>query len=112
MSEIEVTNENPLSLAEVKEKLEAMKKRDKELGVKANKTKEYIETFITGKTDKILEKKKKLSELDIGRLKDRHIAKILDVMPEDLDSLKTIFTGENLTLKQDDLKKILEVLNA
>ncbi|MEK6904095.1 MAG: hypothetical protein AABW87_00715 [Nanoarchaeota archaeon] len=112
MAEIETISETPLTLAEVKEKLDAIKKRDKELGVRANKTKEYLDALIEEKPENILEKKKKIMDLSIGRLKDRHIAKIIDIMPTDLDSLKTIFAGENLTLKQEDLKKILEVLNA
>ncbi|MDO8555794.1 MAG: hypothetical protein Q7R96_01300 [Nanoarchaeota archaeon] len=110
MAETDVLSESPVALAELKEKLEAMKKRDKDLGFRANKTLEYIEQFMSKKSKDIAAKKKALMDLNIGRLRDRHIVKMLDVMPEDLDSVKAILSGENVTLKQEDLKKILEVV--
>ncbi len=112
MAEIEIVNEHPLTLHEVRELLDSMKKRDKELHFRGNKVIEYLDAFTPKKEKNISSKKKSLAELAIGRLKDRHIAKILDIMPEDLDSLKAILAGENVTLKQDDLKKILETVQA
>ncbi|HLC55402.1 MAG TPA: hypothetical protein VJJ75_02610 [Candidatus Nanoarchaeia archaeon] len=112
MAEIEIISEHPLTLQEVRERLETMKKRDKELHFRANKVIEYLDAFAGKKQKDITAKKKALIELSIGRLRDRHIAKILDIMPEDLDSLKAILAGENVTLKQDDLKKILETVQA
>ncbi|HLD12837.1 MAG TPA: hypothetical protein VJB87_04565 [Candidatus Nanoarchaeia archaeon] len=109
MADVQIINEIPVTLQEVKNYLEEMKKRSKELGFRANKTLEFVEAFLPKKKD-VLEKKKALTELSIGRLRDRHIVKILDVMPEDLDSLKAILSGENVTLKQEDLKKIVEVI--
>ena len=110
MAETEIKNESPIALAELKEKLEMIKKRDKDLGFRANKTLEYIEQFLPKKSKDVVAKKKALIDLNIGRLRDRHIVKMLDVMPEDLDSVKAVLAGENVTLKQEDLKKILEVV--
>lgn len=110
MAEIEISEENALTLAELKEKLVAIKKRDKELGFRATKSKEYLDKFAKLSLKQVNDLKKKLNELGIPRLKDRHIVKIIDIMPEDLDSLKMIFAGENVTIKQDDLKRILECL--
>ena len=109
MADVQIVNESPVTLQEVKNYLEEMKKRDKDLGFRASKTLEFVDAFLPKKKN-VLEKKKTLLELSIGRLRDRHITKVLDVMPEDLDSLKAILSGENVTLKQEDLKKILEVL--
>lgn len=109
MSEIEVINEKPLSLAELKERISEVSKKNKEMSFRATKTKEYIDLFVHGKMN-IAEISKKIAELNIGRLKDRHISKIIDVYPEDMNSLKAIFAGENLTLKTEDLKRILECL--
>lgn len=53
--------------------------------------------------------KKKLRGLDITRLNEKHIAKIIDVMPTDVESLKLIFAGET-SVKQEDLEKVLECL--
>lgn len=109
MAEFNIVEEKPLAMAEVAEKLAEVEKRDKELSFRANKTKEYLSHFVSKK--KVNDIKKKMQGLDIMRLKDRTIIKIIDLMPKDMDSLKVILTGENITLKEDDLKKILEALS-
>ena len=111
MAEIEIIEELPLSLPEVKEILENIEKRNKELSPKSKKVLDYISKVSNIKTKEFNEIKKKLHEVGIERLKERHIAKIIDIMPKDLESLKTIFVGENLSLKQEDLKKVLECLH-
>lgn len=110
MPEIQIIKEEPLTLSELKVKLEQTKKRDKELSFKAKKTMDYLNIFANTPDKKIKETKKKLQDLDISRLKERHIVKILDISPQDLDSLKIILSGENITLKQEDLQRILECL--
>jgi len=53
---------------------------------------------------------KKITALTIPRLKERHIIKVLDIMPKDLDSLRLLLSTETLTIKDEDLKKILDVI--
>lgn len=108
MGEIETIQEKALTLSELKTKLEEVKKRDKELNFRANKTLEYLNLVIEKKQKDDL--KKKIEELGIQRLKDRHVAKIADLQPKDIESIKTLFVGENLTLKQEDMQRILECL--
>ena len=110
MAEIIIKNETPLSPIELKEKLEDIKKRDKTLNPKALKTMEYLDKFAKINKKQAEEIKKKIQELDISRIKEKHVAKLIDLMPEDIDSLKIIFASENLTLKQEDLQKILEII--
>ena len=110
MANLKVINEIPINSRELKEKLDAIKKRDKELGKKAIKTVEYLNTFTTLKKKDAEELKKKIINLNIPRLKERHIIKVIDIMPTDLESLKMLFTGENITIKQEDLTKIFEVI--
>ncbi|MEK6934576.1 MAG: hypothetical protein AABW46_01730 [Nanoarchaeota archaeon] len=109
MAEIEVINERPITLVETREIIDKIEKRDKELNERSNKTLEYINKVVK-KSENIKELMEKLEKLEIARLKDRHIIKLIDVHPKDLDSLKTIISGENITLKQEDLKRILECL--
>ena len=71
--------------------------------------KEYLANF-TVKEKGIPALKKKIEELNISRLKERHIVKLIDVMPKDIDSLKMILSGESLTLKEEDYQKLLEAL--
>ena len=108
MAEIEILQETPLTMRELQEKLNEVKKRDKDLSFRSKKTSEYLAVFTEKKPKEDL--KKALIDLGIPRLKDRHIVKIADVNPKDIESLKTLIVGENLTLKQEDLKRILECL--
>lgn len=109
MTEIEIVSEKPLILPEVKEMLAEIKK-NAELGFRANKTTEYTELFVKQKPSEAADIKKKLEELNIMRLKDKVIAKIIDLAPTDAESLKMILATENITVKQEDLGKILECL--
>lgn len=108
MAEIEILQETPLTMRELAEKLDEIKKRDKEVGFRAKKTAEYLALFAEKKQKEDL--KQKILELNIPRLKERHIVKVIDVMPKEIESLKALFVGENLTLKQEDLKRIVECL--
>jgi len=107
MANLEVINENALNLHELKDKLDKIKKRDDTLNPRGIKTYEYINKF-TKKDNKKL--KEKLMQLNILRLKDKHINKIVDISPNDIEELKSILLGENLTLKQEDLTKIIETI--
>lgn len=109
MGEITVISEKPLTMAELKEKLAKIEKRDKELNFRANKTKEYLANF-TAKEKNIAALKKRLETLEIARMKERHIAKLIDLNPKDADSIKVILSGESLTLKEEDYAKIVDAL--
>jgi DNA-directed RNA polymerase subunit F len=107
MSNLEIIEEEPLTMVDVKEELIKIEKREKELTVRASKANEYLTKFV--KIDKKTsdDLKEKLHKLEILRLKDKHITKIIDVQPEDIDSLKALFAGDNLTFKQEELEKVL-----
>lgn len=110
MTNYELVNESPLSMAEVTQKLAEIEKRDKELSFRGNRTKEYLGTLATKKFKEVEDLKKKIEALNIPRLKDRHIIKMIDVAPQDMDSLKLLISGEAITVKDEDLKKVLELL--
>ena len=111
MVEIDIIEQKPVSLVDVKEMLENAKKNTKELNFRAEKVYTYLQEFVTIKEKNAYEFHKKISDLGIQRLKDKYIVKIIDVMPEDLDSLKALFAGEAISLKQDEIKQILDILN-
>lgn len=110
MAEIKIISENPISMVVLKEKINQIEKRDKDLGNRGKKVKEYLDHFVKLDKKKADEIAKKINDLNIPRLKERQISKIIDVMPKDMESLKIILTGENITVKQEDLEKILEVI--
>ena len=52
----------------------------------------------------------KIQKLNIPRLKDLHICKIIDLTPQTIVELKNIVQSYSLTITNDNLEKILEVL--
>lgn len=108
MSEFELVEEAPISLVELKEKFKFIKNDG--LSFRAEKTNVYLDLFVTESTKETKELYEKIMNLNISRLKDRHIVKIIDVMPKDIDSLRLLFSAETLTIKDEDLKKILDVI--
>jgi len=109
--ELEIQDQKPITMAEVAEKLEATKKAKKELNFRATKVAEYVNEF-GGKKKKVDELYKKIEELNIPRLKDKHIIKIIDIQPENVEALKAVMSGEDTTLKAEDMSKIVELIKA
>lgn len=106
----EIISENPITMAELKERLVEIKKRDKELNLKSGRTEEYLNQFVSLKPKKAEELKEKLTKLDIPRLKEAHIVKIVDLLPSTVDDLKLILQGYTLTVSKDNFKKIVDVV--
>ncbi len=104
----EIFGEVSMSMAQVKDELQKIKKRDKELNFRATKTEEYLGQVVTLKNPDDLFKK--LSGLNIPRLKEQHIYKIMDVLPATVDGLKIILQGYTLTVNNANLKKIVDTV--
>jgi DNA-directed RNA polymerase subunit F len=110
MPDLKIISETPLSMVDTAERLKAIKKRDSEIGTRATKSAEYLSAFARVEKKKADDLASKIVDLNIPRLRDRHTVKIIDMMPNDLDGLKIIFTGDNITIKPEDLKRILDVI--
>ena len=108
MTTMKVSAERPIDLLTLKDELEAIKKRDEELGFRSNKTYEYVNQFVTKDMKKGLVEA--LQKIDIPRLKDVHIVKIADFMPTSVDTLKIILQGYPITVNADNLKKIVKTV--
>jgi|TARA_Y100000310_G_C20174832_1_gene575343 DNA-directed RNA polymerase subunit F len=109
MAEIEIIKEYPLTYPEVAEKLKKIKSELGELEFRAKKAEEFLEIF--GKEEKEVKlQKEKLNELKIQRLKGKQITQLVNISPTDEDSIKSILATDNITLKQEDIKKIVDCL--
>lgn len=106
-----IIEETPISLAEVKASLEAASERDGELNFLSNKTKEYLENFNVASSEEAEELKNKLKGLDLTRIKDEHIAKLIDFHPKNLEELRAVLQAYPLSLPKKDQEAILKVLN-
>lgn len=102
-----ILKETPITLFEVGQELENVKKIEEELNFRANKVEDYLNQIsdVDGKTLNGL--KEKLEKLKIPRLKDHHIVKIVDLLPQTIDELKVILQGYTISLSNDNLKKII-----
>ena len=111
MGKPEIIKEHPINMVELKEEIEAIKKRDKELSTISNKTDEYLNQFVALSPKQAKELEQKLRALKISRLKDEFIIKIIDVMPTTVDDLKTLLQGYVVSVNQEDMKKVVGVVN-
>jgi DNA-directed RNA polymerase subunit F len=103
-----IQEENPISIYDLKKELTKIKKRDEELALRATKTEEYLNAFVVLKQKDAESLKNALTELEIPRLKDHHIIKIIDVLPESEEELKIVLQGYTLTVNKDNMKKIVD----
>lgn len=105
----QVLSENPTNVYQLKEELSKIKKRDKELNFRAQKTEEHLAQIATHKhAQEIFEKIKKM---DVQRLREQQINKIVDLMPATVKDLKVILQGYSVSVSNENMKKIVDVIN-
>tara|TARA_Y100000310_G_C20480200_1_gene714303 strand:- start:258 stop:563 length:306 start_codon:yes stop_codon:yes gene_type:complete len=68
----------------------------------------FIKKFAKIKKEKAEALQKKLKELELLKVKDEHITKIIDLMPEDANELNKIFV--DVSLDDDEVQKILNAI--
>ena len=71
---------------------------------------DYVSKFAKLDKNQVKNLKTDLEAAGIPRIKDSHINKLADLMPNTTDELKAIFQKEELALGKEDLSKILEIL--
>ncbi len=93
-----IINKEPLSMAEA---LKYVKKEEAEetdvIG--------FIKKFVKMKHAEATKLKERLKGLDMMKVRDEHIVKIIDLMPENAEELNKIFA--DVSLDDDEAQKIL-----
>ena len=110
MGKLEVFTETPISMAELSGELKKIKKRDKDLSFRGNKTDEYLQQFLTLDEHKAKELLDKINKLNVPRLKEAYIIKLIDMLPTTPDDVKMILQGYTVTVNQDNLKKLAKTI--
>ena len=106
----EIVSETPINASQLKEELAKIKKRDKELNLRAAKTEEHLEHInVLNKADELYSK---ISKMDIPRLKEQHIHKIIDIMPATVKDLKVVMQGYTISLSAENMKKIADAVKS
>ena len=103
---METENEKFVTWGEAKKILEA-KAKEKELGYEQKNALEYLRKFSKLTEKKIREAREELEK--IGKLKERHIAMIINMLPKDMDDLNVLFANEIIAPGEEEKKKILAV---
>ena len=95
---------NPITLAETQELIKNIE-TDKAKAITA-----FIKKFVKITPVKARELKEEINKLDIIKLKDEQIVKIIDFMPTEPEDLRKIFVGTEINLDQNETAKILGVV--
>ena len=110
MTTLKVISETPISVHDLRKEIEKIKKRDGELNYRANKTEEYLNNVIptehTKKSDKVYDE---LVKLNIPRLKDTQLKKIIDLSPKSIKEVKAVLQGYSITLTNEHMQKVVEL---
>jgi DNA-directed RNA polymerase subunit F len=106
----QIIKETPMTIYEVKDELTKIKDSEGELSYRAGKTFEYLEQFAKLDIKKAKALFDALEKLEIPRLRDVHIAKLVDVLPTTDNDVKTVLQGYAVTVSQDNLKKLASTI--
>lgn len=98
-----IKEKQPLSLCELGEMLKGIKQTDKTKDMGS-----FIKKFCKIKPEKAKKLREELEKLELIKLKNSDIAKIIDLLPDDAAELNKIFT--DITLDADETNKILETV--
>lgn len=109
MPDMQIISEVPVNLHILKKELDRIKKRDNELNFRANRTEDYLNQIpMLKNADELF---KKLMDLDIPRLREQQIHKIIDISPTTVNDLKVALQGYTVSLSNESMKKIVETIN-
>ena len=108
VEEFEILKEEVVPLSKVKEILS--KRSPKDLTYEQKKALDHAKEFIKLNDNEIKSLMEELKALEIRKLKDKQIIKILDILPKNMEQLKVILTETDLTFKTSELEKIMQVV--
>jgi DNA-directed RNA polymerase subunit F len=110
MTNPEIMTESPITMAELKDELKKIKKRDEELNFRAEKTEEYLNQFEVLKEKEAKDLFKKIEGLEVPRLRAEHIVKLIDILPTDPEEVKMVLQGYTITVTKENLKRIADAI--
>ena len=110
MSNPTILEETSIPMHTVKEALAANQKQG-ELNFRANKTLEYLNQMPVLKKKDAEKLAAELTKLEIPRMKEMHVHKLVDIRPTSMEELKSVLSAYTITISKENLEKIFEVLN-
>jgi DNA-directed RNA polymerase subunit F len=104
---MKVKETRPIGMPEAKKIMVSVEKK-KELGYEQKIALEHLNKFTKidqAEAEKFLEEMSK-----VLRMSPETMVKILDIAPQNPDELRMIFAREKFSLKEDEIKRILEIV--
>lgn len=105
----EIVSEEPISGSEVLDIINK-KEKNKELTYRESRIKEHLSKFNKLSSKDFKEAKKELEVLNIPRIEDRHLIKILEILPKTGTELRAVTAHSGIVLVDESVKSILEIL--
>jgi DNA-directed RNA polymerase subunit F len=93
-----IIDRQPISMAESQQYID---KEDSEISG-------FIQKFKVIKAKDALEIREKIDGLEIMKIRPEHIAKLIDILPEDKEELNKVFV--DIGLDEDESNKILDIV--
>lgn len=106
MTKPTVLDTKPIHLSELKNELSKVQKRDEELSFRGGKTMEYLNECDTLAIKKAEELFKKIQDLDVPRLQDSHIIKIINTLPVTGKEVQCVLQGYTVSVTKENQEKI------
>ncbi len=104
----EIVSEKIVTMADVRKILENLEKKE-ELEYEQRITLDYSRNFsLVSPTDA----KKMAKEINkaIDRLKDSHIATIINILPRNADEIRMLFAKDRYKLEEKEIKSVLSIV--
>jgi DNA-directed RNA polymerase subunit F len=108
MTSFNIISEKPVTMAEVKDELSKIQKKVGELNFRSNKTHAYLQEFSKISRKKTKELFDEILKLEVPRLKEEHIVKIVDTIPRSSEEVKSLLSGYTITITNENAKKIAD----
>src|SRR3989344_6863689 len=106
--EPKIISQTAITLSELKSEIEVMKKREAEPSVRVTKMEDYINSFSPLPAAKEKQLIEAIRKLEVPRMRDEFIYKIIDLLPSTVDDLKVIMQGYVISVSNENLAKIVE----
>ena len=107
---MEIVEENPITMVELNSEITKIRKRDEEVNFRVGKVEEYLHHFVKLKPAQAKEIKSELEKLNVPRLRDIHINKLIDILPTSADEVKVVLEGYTITITKTNCDAIAKTI--
>ncbi len=106
--ELKLIGKEPLHLPALAKALQGIGKKEERADIQ-NKILDYAKATARLKEDAAEKLREELQGLDIATLTGEHIVQIIDLLPQDLGELKSVFSGSKTNLNPEQFQRIADI---